>query len=537
MIVWQPELDINTEVQKRGRINRTGQILPPIYDYLCSAIPAEKRLVMMLKSKLKSLDANTTSSQKTSKDLIQSEDFLNKYGDKVVFRYIMDDLKENEENSLLERLNLGQYFKKKNTSRNENEDGQLTVFEDCAKAVSGRVALLNTVEQESFYNNIVRDYQTYIEYIISMDEYDLEMELPKESRKSKNSYENEVSSLQSWFDSLKNKTEQQEEKLTEKLREAEYDKTEDIRFTKSGLGAMKRTYSEIVSFFKSERIVTVPLSEDLSVLGVVLGIRKNDQAQELSSYQLDIAIANGIKRKSYKLVGKEFSELSGMMALSRFVPQGDVYEKWKAAISSTSKDRVSAMIVTGNILQAFGNSTYSSGRLIDFTMKDGTLQKGLLLSSFAFKEIAKKGLNSLSIRVPLDVAVGLIKSSKEVRTNINLTFFNLNDGKFKLITSLSRSEGGDIYTNKEILKLVEGENFNSVSQMMVGMIKEENLEELCKILTQNHSASIEVSSSEFSKIKAQLIPPKPAVKASEDKVALLKLKIKILKLKAQALNL
>jgi len=64
MIVLQAELDINTEVQKRGRINRTGQIMKPIYDYVTSAIPAEKRLMMMLQKKLKSLDANTTSNQK-----------------------------------------------------------------------------------------------------------------------------------------------------------------------------------------------------------------------------------------------------------------------------------------------------------------------------------------------------------------------------------------------------------------------------------------------------------------------------------------
>ena len=66
MIVLQAELDINTEVQKRGRINRTGQILKPIYDYITSAIPAEKRLMMMLQKKLKSLDANTASNTLTA---------------------------------------------------------------------------------------------------------------------------------------------------------------------------------------------------------------------------------------------------------------------------------------------------------------------------------------------------------------------------------------------------------------------------------------------------------------------------------------
>jgi len=38
-----------------GRINRTGQILAPIYDYLISNIPAEKRLFMMLQKRLRAL--------------------------------------------------------------------------------------------------------------------------------------------------------------------------------------------------------------------------------------------------------------------------------------------------------------------------------------------------------------------------------------------------------------------------------------------------------------------------------------------------
>ncbi len=96
MIVLQAELDINTEVQKRGRINRTGQILKPIYDYLTSAIPAEQRLMMMLQKKLKSLDANTSSNQKQSASILDVPDFLNKYGDKVVKEYLMDNPEFNE---------------------------------------------------------------------------------------------------------------------------------------------------------------------------------------------------------------------------------------------------------------------------------------------------------------------------------------------------------------------------------------------------------------------------------------------------------
>jgi hypothetical protein len=159
MIVLQPELDINTEVQKRGRINRTGQILKPIYDYVNSAIPAEQRLMMMLQKKLKSLDANTSSNQKQSNSILDVPDFLNKYGDKVVIEY----LEENPEvNDLLgDPLNLG--------SGKEIKEGG-------AHKVSGRVAVLSTKMQEDFYRDIKDRYDTLVDYLKQSGDYDLEVE-------------------------------------------------------------------------------------------------------------------------------------------------------------------------------------------------------------------------------------------------------------------------------------------------------------------------------------------------------------------------
>ncbi len=162
MIVLQPELDINTEVQKRGRINRTGQIMKPIYDYVNSAIPAEKRLMMMLQKKLKSLDANTTSNQKSSTKILDVPDFLNKYGDKIVAEY----LKENPEVNKLLDDPLGI----------EKREVEAAVLEDAAHKVSGRVAVLSTAMQQEFYNEIALRYSEYVEYLKQIDEYDLEVE-------------------------------------------------------------------------------------------------------------------------------------------------------------------------------------------------------------------------------------------------------------------------------------------------------------------------------------------------------------------------
>ncbi|MGQ1786363.1 strawberry notch C-terminal domain-containing protein [Saccharicrinis sp. GN24d3] len=160
MIILQAELDINTEIQKRGRINRTGQIYKPRYDYLISTIPAEQRLMMMLQKKLKSLDANTTSNQKSSEKQLKTDDFLNKYGDKVVKLYLIENPKLN--------LALG------NPTRSSKDEN--SIDEDFALFVSGRVAILPVKEQRKFYKDVLERYHDYVEYLIQSGEYDLELE-------------------------------------------------------------------------------------------------------------------------------------------------------------------------------------------------------------------------------------------------------------------------------------------------------------------------------------------------------------------------
>ncbi|WP_161889248.1 strawberry notch-like NTP hydrolase domain-containing protein [Pontibacter russatus] len=169
MLILQAELDINTEVQKRGRINRTGQLkhIPPIYDYVISAIPAEKRLMMMLQKKLKSLDANTSSNQKQSEAVLSVPDFLNKYGDTVVNKYLIDNLDLNQR--LGDPLGIG---KDEDAKPTDSRGAAISI----AHKVSGRVAVLPTADQQAFYEDITEAYDDYIEELKRKDEYDLEVE-------------------------------------------------------------------------------------------------------------------------------------------------------------------------------------------------------------------------------------------------------------------------------------------------------------------------------------------------------------------------
>lgn len=90
MLIVQNDLDVNIDLQKRGRINRTGQRmdLPPLYEYIITAIPSEKRLNMMLRAKLRSLSANTAAWQDQDREQVDFIDISNKYGNEVASEYI-----------------------------------------------------------------------------------------------------------------------------------------------------------------------------------------------------------------------------------------------------------------------------------------------------------------------------------------------------------------------------------------------------------------------------------------------------------------
>ena len=103
MLIVQNDLDVNIDLQKRGRINRTGQLvhLPPLYEYIITAIPSEKRLNMMLRAKLRSLSANTTANQDQDKRQADFIDITNKYGNAIA----KDFLDSNQELAFILGLN------------------------------------------------------------------------------------------------------------------------------------------------------------------------------------------------------------------------------------------------------------------------------------------------------------------------------------------------------------------------------------------------------------------------------------------------
>ena len=152
MLIVQNDLDVNIDLQKRGRINRTGQRmdLPPLYEYIITAIPSEKRLNMMLRAKLRSLSANTAAWQDQDREQADFIDISNKYGNEVATDY-MD---EHTELALV----LG-------------VKGTVT-----ASKLLARIAMLSVTAQQDIVDDLMAAYATLEAELRRINQWDLERE-------------------------------------------------------------------------------------------------------------------------------------------------------------------------------------------------------------------------------------------------------------------------------------------------------------------------------------------------------------------------
>lgn len=569
MIILQAELDINTEVQKRGRINRTGQLFKPIYDYISSSIPAEKRLMMMLQKKLKSLDANTTSNQKQSTKILDVPDFLNKYGNKVVSDYLVDNP---EINATLDWP----------ISLSQESTGEDSNLENAAHKVSGRVAVLPAKAQEDFYNDVIQRYSEYVEYLKQIGDYDLEVEdmnleadlissslikvgkgtgsvfgtdsylekisanvlkkpftvneldgLIKDSLKSMSAEDIQQDIIDKFESDHSYKREMEYQKVNEQcdrmiadiddstsliierkingeiqevniMDEIEEYRAGKLELIERDLERRRSSLMLIFKFFHISRLLFVPFratdQESQLVPAIFLGF-KIDFAKPKpflpSRIGLRIAIANSTK--FMVIPASVSSEILGIIGASQAISQPEYDEllrKWDVYTKNSSTDRAIRYMVTGNILQAF---SMFRGKLVSYTTKEKEIKKGILLPELW---VPKKELDQ--IQVPVAKSIRLFRSltsGNKITMDIGASIFRKGD-RFKMIVSSSRSKGGDVYLDPQVLDYVEGGNFEKAGSNMACWIAESNIEPILKVMSENHGASITVSRSEFDQISA-----------------------------------
>lgn len=592
MIVAQQQLDVNDEVQMRGRIDRTGQVARGAYEYVVSLIPAEQRLLMMFKAKLKSLDANTTSSQKSKFNEMDVADITNKYGDKVVREYMAEHLDlysrmadpfgwENSYGDDLSRID-PQSLVASGGSVGDGEAGA-----DASKLL-GRMALLRVSEQEKMLQEIGELYANEIQRLNEMGENDLEItELPLKAKTIRkevwkqgsepggdnafadNTYIEKVNmailkkpmkasevkasqegltggktweeyktekkaAVKEYFDKkIADETQKYEERAVkaatkakekyikdgkkgqdksgmtdeqiEKMAGYQYDtfykqEKDKLNDVVKNLKAKAEMFNRVLDTFDTNGAFVLPMDmnnpNELSGFGNSYGrlidIKITDNFSPNAS-SVSFATLDGRRKITFPIAGKVgagdnkadvISAIDNMtkqaigMGDSHLRVLNQNFDNWDRLTSNES--RKDGYIVTGNLMQALVDSKDQGlgGQLVKYTTDTGEVKTGILMPDrFDPKGLTTDApINSVAEKFELSSWHGGIdevtSSDGEVKVK---RIDNYRGNYYELRVPKSKAKGGKYFTDKELLEMVDGHNFETRGNSMLAEFKPDKL--------------------------------------------------------------
>ena len=592
MIVAQQQLDVNDEVQMRGRIDRTGQVLRGAYEYVVSLIPAEQRLLMMFKAKLKSLDANTTSSQKSKFNEMDVADITNKYGDKVVREYMAEHLDlysrmadpfgwENSYGDDLSRID-PQSLVASGGSVGDGEAGA-----DASKLL-GRMALLRVSEQEKMLQEIGELYANEIQRLNEMGENDLEItELPLKAKTIRkevwkqgaepggdnafadNTYIEKVNmailkkpmkasevkasqegltggktweeykaekkaAVKEYFDKkIADETQKYEERAVKAATKAkekyikdgkkgqeksgmtdeqieknagyQYDtfynqEKEKLNDVVKNLNAKAEMFNRVLDTFDTNGAFVLPtdmnkpneLSGFGNSYGRLIDIKITDNFSPNAS-TVSFATLDGRRKITFPIAGKVgagdnkadvISAIDNMTKRAAGMEDKHIkvlnqdFDSWDRLTSNES--RKDGYIVTGNLMQALVDSKDQGlgGQLVKYTTDTGEVKTGILMPDrFDPKGLTTDApINSVAEKFELSSWHGGIdevtSSDGEVKVK---RIDNYRGNYYEIRVPKSKAKGGKYFTDKELLEMVDGHNFETRGNSMLAEFKPDQL--------------------------------------------------------------
>lgn len=602
MIVAQQQLDVNDEVQMRGRIDRTGQVARGAYEYVVSLIPAEQRLLMMFKAKLKSLDANTTSSQKSKFNEMEVADITNKYGDKVVKEYMAEhlDLYARMADPFGWEKSYGADLSAVDPQKLvASSDGMSSEAGGDASKLLGRMALLKVKEQEKMLQEIGDLYAAEIQRLNEMGENDLEItELPLKAKtinkgiwkegsepggnnafadntyvekvnmavlkkpmkaeevkkaqdgltggKSWDEYRTEkIAATKEYFDNkIAEATQKYEERAVKAATKAKEKYIKDAKKAQNGTGMSdeqiekmagyqyesiysdeKTKLDEVVKNLKSkygvfERALETFNTEDAFGLptdmnnpaelsgfgnsyGRLIDIKITDNFSTNAS-TISFATLDGRRKITFPINGKvglgsDKADVIGI--IDRLTRQasamGDKHlrvlsmdaSNWDKLTSNES--RKDGYIITGNLLQALIDTKEQGlgGQLVKYTTDTGEVKTGILMpEKFEPNGLAnEKPINSVAEKFELPSNKGgiteITSSDEDVKIAQGFDYMKM-ARNYTIRVPKSNKKGGKYFLDKELLKMVDGGNFETRGNTMLAEIKADKLKDVLDRLSE-----------------------------------------------------
>lgn len=432
MILAQLNPNTQEEMQIRGRVNRAGQVNWPTYRYINTNIPAELRLMMSMKMKMKSLDSLTTANQYSGDERLECIDMIDPYGNIAAKEMLLEDTDLN--------IKIGdplKLLKKKKSKREE--------VTDAASKVTGRVAMLSCTGQEEFYYQFedrykaVKDFhETAGQSLIDSKIIDIQAQfkggkklidglgkgpfgrptylyeascliLKKPLNKkaiddriakfasSPRGHKNETIELikKSYETRINQHKESASLRIKEKIAQMELSGKSDGEITKAkrshriateksvlGYGTEEIELTNLLGHFIPGYAYFVPHGENDSSRVAAIFIRFSHPDKDVlypSALKLEFAVADG--RRIVSITASKSKYLNKIVKVSEYMTpykRGSLQNRW-ISVQEMQEARESRYIVVGNLFQAM-QYPQLRGEIVSFSDIKGEWRDGIMLS-------------------------------------------------------------------------------------------------------------------------------------------------------------
>jgi len=489
----QAELNIDSEVQKQGRVNRKGQVNLPFYRFLMLDLPAEIRPAAVHMRKMRSLSANVSANSDSPLAQKTFPDLLNKYGDEVVENWLHDHPQEAADMNLLSDVRTG-----------------------LAMKATGKIAIQPVAMQRRFFDEVERAYNEYIKRLKEEGTYDLQVDdLDFKARvlstsiltvgkdetnpfgKSTRLEELRVASEKKPYNKVRltrmldrtaeahdGSLHRYKSNILREIRAAHAEYLEENEGTlklrykdpdaiKRALNAIKIAMQSLeyrLSDYDVGDTYEIRLSSDMAMNGVLIAIDAPRPGRKFpgnpaapSNTTLIFAVDNALQRYP--------------VPLSKIL-DGDINVQWMSTGIFPAWDemagqdiRLKRHMITGNLIQGYADAPVGS-RIVRFSMEDGSTREGILLP-LSYKS---QPSSHRTVRVTKEIVHDLLSNHAVDRLESRRVIIQWrpSDRLYRLQVPRSKAAGSIFFLDDTLRALTVTGDFETSGKYMVAHVPQPN---------------------------------------------------------------
>lgn len=506
MIIMQPDLNIDVFMQTLGRVFRTGQVIPPTYQFLLSNMPSEKRPAAVLGKKMASLNANTTASAKGTQSFDNIPDFLNMYGDQAAYELLSEE----------EELNRTLGYPLDAAKKKPDIVG-------LAAKMTGKIPLLRADKQAEVYDRLEDLYRSAVELAEANGTNGLNQttrELDAKKLRSVQLTEKKggegpfsAPSFVSEYDVKVLGKPFTSEEVEEHIRKGKTPNVTELRekatayLTKHLEGKTEKAKKAINDKVSAQFVHVRDIVEDFPIgtqvslssegnlfEGFVTNIiftdkKKGGNPVTPSAWKLIVDISDAKRQIAIpvsKLVDGKGKLEGGKMAIIHNGRSRDAMLKRFDEAQTASRER--RYIVTGNLVEGY-NKMEHRGDIVSFRNADGTVEMGIVLPKnmdvqkylndmpvqFRTAELAVKFLDSLGYKTTAVLGTG----------DGFMRIVGSQADQYRIYADLKKSTGGRYYLDEDLQEIIGGDFTKSGREMRSNPLPARTVRDVLEYLYEN----------------------------------------------------